>query len=126
VISLIDVVRFLKEELPELNIYPLEFPLKSPNNSVVVDMTGNQSPVAGLFPINVQIKVREDHPTKAENVCYEIRNLLGNTRGISLGTTQVVLIQAVNPVPLYMGKDTESRYLYSNNFRFMINEGELK
>ncbi|MGG0487254.1 minor capsid protein [Priestia aryabhattai] len=124
-VSLIDVVHLLKTEIPELNVYPLEFPLKSPTSSVVVDMSGNATVKAGVFPINVQIKVREDHPTKGETTSFNIRKLLENKTNFPLGDTQVVLVKSVNPVPLYMGKDTESRYLYSNNFTFTINEGDI-
>lgn len=125
-VSLIDVVHLLKAAMPELNVYPLELPLKSPTSSVVVDMDANQSSVAGVFPVNVQIKVREDHPTKAEQTSFKIRSYLENKTDFPLGDSQVVLVKSVTPIPTYVGKDTESRYLYSNNFTFTLNEGDIK
>jgi hypothetical protein len=126
VVSLIDVVHLLKAELPELNVYPLEHPLKSPTSSVVVDWSPNDIAIAGVFDIDVQIKVREDHPTKAEQTSYKIRRFLENKTNFPLGSTQVVLVKSFTPVPIFVGKDTEGRYLYSNTYKFKLNEGDIK
>jgi hypothetical protein len=116
----------LESELPELNTYPLEYPLNSPNNAVLVDMQSNNPASAGLFALNVQFKVRETHPSKGEATSYQIKNVLDHRTDIQLGGLQVVLVQSVNPVPLFMGKDSNGNYLYSNNFRFLMNEGGNK
>lgn len=125
-VSLIDVVRFLRTEFPELNIYPIEYPLNSPVNSCLVDIQGNGVAKAGVFTAIVQIKVRDDHPSKAEATSYQFRNLLEKKTNFMLGGVQVVMVQSQNPIPLYMGKDGDGYYLYSNNFRFMINEGVIE
>ena len=125
-VSLLDIVRMLESELPELNTYPLEYPLNSPKSAVLVDMQSTNPASAGLFALNVQFKVRETHPATGEAISYQIRNLLNNRTDIQLGGLQVVLVQSVNPVPLYMGKDSTGNYLYSNNFRFLMNEGGNK
>ncbi|MDA2738378.1 minor capsid protein [Bacillus cereus group sp. Bc015] len=122
-VSLIDVVRFLRTEFPELNIYPLEYPLNSPINSNKVEIQANTEAKAGLFPLVVQIKVKDDHPAKAEATSYEFRNLLENKTNFMIGNVQIVMVKSQNPVPLYIGKDPSGGYLYSNNFRFMVNEG---
>jgi Bacteriophage minor capsid protein len=122
-VSLIEVVRFLRTEFPELNIYPIEYPLNSPINSNIVEIQANTEIKAGMFPLNVQIKVRDNHPSKSEATSYQFRNLLENKTNFEIGGVQVVMVKSQNPVPLYMGKDLDGSYLYSNNFRFMINEG---
>lgn len=125
-VSLIDVVRFLRNEFPELNIYPIEYPLNSPVNSNKVEIQANTEIKADTYPLNVQIKVRDNHPSSAEETCFKFRNLLENKTNFELGSVQVVMAKSQNPVPLYMGKDFDGSYLYSNNFRFMINEGVNK
>lgn len=122
-VSLIDVVRLIKSELPELNVYPLEYPLKSPTNAVLVDMTGSNPAKADVFTVNIQFKVRDTHPTKGESISFQIRDVLEHKTDFQLGDVQVIMVQSQNPVPLYMGKDNDGNYLYSNNFKFMMNEG---
>jgi hypothetical protein len=123
VVSLIDIVRLLRNQFPSLNIYPLEYPLNSPDNAVLVDMQSTNPAKAGVFSVNVQLKVRETHPTLGEATSYQLRSFLENKTNFTLGEVQVIMVQSVNPVPLYMGKDGSGRYLYSNNFRFIMNEG---
>ncbi|MDE1381197.1 phage tail terminator protein [Bacillus subtilis] len=122
-VSIIDVVRFLRTEFPDLNIYPIEYPLNSPVNSNLVAISGNTEAKADVYPIVVQIKVRDDHPSKAEATSLQFRTLLEEKTNFMIGDVQVILVKSQNPLPLYIGKDFDGYYLYSNNFRFMINEG---
>lgn len=117
-----DVVRFLRTEFPELNIYPLELPLNSPDDSCVVDIQANNEALAGVFNLTVQVKVRDNHPAKAEATSIKIRKALENKTNFMLGDVQVVMVKSQNPVPLGLGKDLNGKYLYSNNFRFKMNE----
>lgn len=120
---LIEIVRIMRTQFPELNIYPLEYPLKAPDNAVLVDMQSNNSALSGVFDVNVQFKVREVHPSLAEETSYKIKDFLENKTDFLVGSVQVVMVKSVNPVPLFMGKDATGLYLYSNNYRFKINEG---
>lgn len=122
-VSVIDVVRFLRQEFPDLSINPIEIPLTAPASSCVVTVQGNTEARAGMYPIIVQIKVRDEHPAYSEATSYRFKELLENKTNFEIGGVQVVLVKSQNPVPLYMGKDEKGRYLYSNNFRFVINEG---
>ncbi|WP_324658928.1 phage tail terminator protein [Bacillus cereus] len=122
-VSLIDVVRFLRTEFPKLNIYPLEYPLNAPINSNRVEIQANVEAKASVYPLNVQIKVKDDHPAKAEATSLEFRRVLEDKTNFVIGSVQIVMVKSQNPVPLYMGKDNSGGYLYSNNFKFMINEG---
>ena len=121
-LTTIDVIRLLRTEFPELNIYPLEYPLDSPVNSVVVELQGSTEATAGVYPITVQIKVRDEHPSLAESTSFKFRKLLENKTNFNVGDVQVVFVKSQNPVPLAMGRDPNGKYLYSNNFKFMINE----
>ncbi|MDQ0976614.1 hypothetical protein QFZ31_006666 [Neobacillus niacini] len=123
-VSTIEIVRFLRTEFPELNIFPTEYPLNSPVNSNIVELQANTEAKAGVFPMIVQIKVRDEHPSKAEATSFVFRNLLENKTNFNIGSVQVIMVKSQNPIPLAMGKDINGKYLYSNNFRFMINEGE--
>lgn len=122
-VSQIDLVRLLRNELPDLNIYPIEYPLNSPVNSVLITTSSTIEAKADVFPLVVTLRVRDNHPSKAEATSYKLRELFENKTDFMLGSVQVILVKSQNPVPLYLGKDTTGNYLYSNNFRFMINEG---
>jgi len=124
-VSVMDVVRFLRQEFPDLSINPLEIPLNAPAGSCMVTVQGTTEAKAGMYPIIVQIKVRDEHPSLSENTSKKFKELLDNKTNFELGSVQVVLVKSQNPAPLYMGKDEKGRYLYSNNFRFVINEGGI-
>jgi hypothetical protein len=125
-VSIIEIVRFLRQEFPELSIYPVEFPLNAPAGSCMVEVYANTEAKAGTFPITVQIKVRDEHPALSEATSYKFKELLENKTDFNIGSVQVVLVKSQNPIPLNMGKDEKGRYLYSNNFRFIVNEGGNK
>lgn len=122
-VSLIDLIRLLRNELTDLNIYPIEYPLNSPVNSVMITTSSTIEAKADVFPMVVSLRVRDNHPSKAEATSYRLRELFENKTDFMIGGVQVILVKSQNPVPLYMGKDSNGNYLYSNNFRFMINEG---
>ena len=121
---LIELVRFMRAEFPELNIYPIEYPVDAPESSVLIDVRSNNSATAGLYGVNVQFKVRDTHPSKAEETSYRIKKFLEQKTNFQIDTVQVVLVQSTNPVPLYVGRDTTGLYLFSNNFKFTLNEVE--
>ncbi|WP_353856781.1 minor capsid protein [Bacillus sp. Bos-x628] len=125
-VSTIDMVRYLRTTFPDLLFYPIEYPLNSPTKANLVEIQGNTEAKAGLYPVNIQIKVRDEHPAYAEATSLFIRQDLEEKTNFTVGEVQVVLVKSQNPLPLFMGKDEKGRYLYSNNFRFTINEGVIK
>ena len=124
-LSVIEIVKFLRQEFPELSINPLEIPLNAPAGACMVDVYANTEAKAGMFPVTVQIKVRDEHPSLCEANSYKFKELLENKTNFNIGSVQVVLVKSQNPMPLSMGKDEKGRYLYSNNFRFVVNEGGI-
>ncbi|MFR7272446.1 minor capsid protein [Streptococcus pneumoniae] len=125
-VSTIEVVRFLRTAFSDLLFYPIEFPLNSPTKAILVEIDGNTEAKAGVYPANIQLKVRDEHPALAEATSLLIRKTLEEKTNFMIGDVQIVLIKSQNPLPLSMGKDATGRYLYSNNFRFIINEGVIE
>lgn len=125
-VSTIEVVRFLRTAFSDLTFYPIEFPLNSPTKANLVEIDGNTELKAGVYPAIVQIKVRDEHPAYAEATSLLIRQALEEKTNFMIGDVQVVLVKSQNPLPLSLGKDAKGRYLYSNNFRFIINEGVIE
>jgi hypothetical protein len=121
--SIIDIINLIKPITPTAKVYPIEFPVDSPNSAVVIDISSTQRPIAKSYSLNVQVKVRDEHPSKCESTSLLIRSELAKTTNVKLNGVQVVLIEPINPYPMYIGKDGNSNYLYSINFRFLINEG---
>jgi len=126
VVSTIEVVRFLRTAFSDLTFYPIEFPLTSPTKANLVEIDGNTQAKAKVYPANVQIKVRDEHPAYAEATSLLIRQALEEKTNFMIGDVQIVLVKSQNPLPLSLGKDENGRYLYSNNFRFIINEGVIE
>ncbi|MGF9741580.1 minor capsid protein [Priestia megaterium] len=121
-VSTLDLVKLLRTNLPDLTFYPLEFPIESPDSALSVDTYGSGSSKAGVYTVQATIKIRSAHPAQCEIMNNRIRNFLDKKSDFPLGTSQVVFAESSNPMPLYMGKDGASRYLYSNNFTLIINE----
>lgn len=121
--SLIDLKHLFESAFPTLTVNVLEFPVEGVISAIAISMDSSSKPVADTYSVNVQVQIRDDHPMKCEKTSQDIRKYLQNKTNISLGSAQVVLIQPVNPVPLYLGKDGNGNYLYSNNYTFIINEG---
>lgn len=121
--SVIDVVRLLKTIVPTSIVYPLEFPVDSPDTSISVDITGSYPRSKDVYFIMVQVKVRDTHPANAETTSLQIRSALQEMTDFTLGGVQVIYVEPATPFPLFMGKDGNGNYLYSTNYRFMINEG---
>jgi Bacteriophage minor capsid protein len=122
-VSLIDIVRLIKSIVPNGVVYPLEFPVESPDTSISVDATASDPRGKNLYYITVQIKVRDTHPANAESTSLLIRSELEKMTNFTLGNAQVVFIEATTPFPIFIGKDGNGNYLYSTTFRFLINEG---
>jgi hypothetical protein len=121
-LSAIDVVNLVKNIRPNDKVYPLEYPVDSPDLAIVVTVTNSSKATAGMYPLHVQVKVRSEHPSKAETTCLSIRTALEELRDIRVGNVQIVFIEPTNPFPIYIGKDGNANYLFSNNYRFIINE----
>lgn len=122
-LSVIDVLNLVKPIVPTATVYPLEFPVESPDLAVTVDISGSQRAKASVYLINVQIKVRAEHPSISESTSLQIRSALQGMTNFKLNDVQVVFVESINPFPLFIGKDGNNNYLYSTNYRFMINEG---
>jgi hypothetical protein len=121
--SVIDIVNLIQPITPDAKTYPIEFPVDSPDLAIVIDISGSQRPKAQTYTISVQVKVRAVHPSICETTSVLIRKELAKLTNIRMSDVQVVFIESINPYPLYMGKDANNNYLYSTNYKFMINEG---
>jgi hypothetical protein len=121
-VSLIDVVRLLRTEFPDEHISPIEFPLTAPVAAITVDFSSSTSSLASVFNAEVSIIVRDEHPSLAEATSQKFRKFLDKKTNYILGDSQVVMSSAQNPIPLFIGKDDNDGYLYSNNFTLIINE----
>ncbi|MGN4692287.1 phage tail terminator protein [Bacillus cereus group sp. MYBK215-1] len=120
--SITDVTNLVKQGLTGYTVFPLEFPTNSPITSAYISLFSSSRSEAGVSPITVQIVIRDTHPAKAEAASFKLRDYLQNKTNFNLGQVQVIQAEAQS-FPLYLGKDASSNYLYSNNYRFLLNEG---
>jgi hypothetical protein len=119
-ISNIDLVNLLKDGVGG-EFFPLRFPSKSPDASSQVEITTGTPIVGGVGRMNVQVITRDVHPANAEQQSLAIRSYLNDKADFLLTeNVQVVYVQAVQPVPLYLGTDGNKRHLFSMNFNFIL------
>ncbi|WP_242278583.1 minor capsid protein [Bacillus cereus group sp. BfR-BA-01313] len=120
--SITDVTNLVKQGLTGYTVFPLEFPINSPVTSAYISLYSSSRSKAGVSPITVQIVVRDTHPSKSEATSFKLRDFLQNKTNFQLGQVQVIQAEAMS-FPLFIGKDASGNYLYSNNFKFILNEG---
>ncbi|HDR8302778.1 TPA: hypothetical protein QC153_002131 [Bacillus cereus] len=120
--SITDVTNLVKQGLTGYTVYPLEFPINSPVTSAYISLYSSSRSKAGVSPITVQIVVRDTHPSKSEATSFRLRDFLQNKTNFQLGQVQVIQAEAQS-FPLFLGKDASGNYLYSNNYKFILNEG---
>ncbi|TYS60474.1 hypothetical protein FZC76_21620 [Sutcliffiella horikoshii] len=124
-----DLVDFI-ESLYSFPYFYNKFPREhAPDECAAVRLTGG-FPVEqwlGKRQPSFQILVRglkdvddPDSITKCEEKAFSIHSLLTNRRDFKIGTESVVVIRAMNSVPIYIGDDDAGRPIYSMNFDVVI------
>lgn len=119
-ISNIDLANLLKKGVGG-EFFPLRFPSNSPDASSQVEITTGTPIVGGVGRVNLQVITRDIHPSNAELKALSIRSYLSDkTDFLITENVQVVYVQAVQPVPLYIGTDTNNRHLFSTNYNLIL------
>jgi hypothetical protein len=77
--------------------------------------TGKKQPT-----FQVQVRAGANRIGDAEDRAYEIHELLSNQREVTIGTSRVVIIRAMNSTPIYIGTDESNRPIYTMNFECVV------
>jgi hypothetical protein len=124
-VRILELISFIKTRVPGV-YYPNSFPVSTatPDVCAVVKLTGGFPPSqwTGKKQPSFQILVRgEAHkPADVETRAYAIHESLVNVQNVAVGDDSIVIIRAMNSVPLYIGNDENNRPIYSMNFDCVV------
>lgn len=123
--KILELTSFVKARVNGV-YYPNAFPISTtaPDACAVVKLTGGFPPSqwTGKKQPSFQIVVRGkiNDQAECETRAYAIHEALLNLHNVTIGTDSVVIIRAVNSVPIYVGNDENNRPIYSMNFDCVI------
>jgi hypothetical protein len=124
-VKILELISFIKTRVPGV-YYPNSFPIsmKAPDVCAVVKLTGGFPPSqwTGKKQPSFQILVRgkANDSAEVETRAYAIHEALMNLCDVMVGNDSVVIIRAMNSVPLYIGNDDNNRPIYSMNFDCVV------
>ena len=123
--KILELITFVKARVPGV-YYPNAFPISTStaNECSVVKLTGGFPPSqwTGKKQPSFQILVRGKPAGTAEVEyrAYAIHSALTNINNVTIGGDSVVIIRALNSVPIFIGNDENGRPIYSMNFDCVI------
>lgn len=123
--KILELITFVKARVPGV-YYPNAFPVSTTavDGCAVVKLTGGFPPSewTGKKQPSFQILVRgkAGDTAEVETRAYAIHESLMNLQDITVGNDSVVIIRAMNSVPLYIGNDENNRPIYSMNFDCVV------
>lgn len=123
--KILELITFIKSRVPGV-YYPNAFPVSTAvaDDCSVVKLTGGFPPSqwTGKKQPSFQILVRGKATGQAEVEAraYAIHEALMNLREVMIGSESVVVIRAINSVPLFIGNDENNRPIYSMNFDCVV------
>jgi hypothetical protein len=124
-VRILELISFIKTRVNGV-YYPNAFPVSAatPDVCSIVKLTGGFPPSqwTGKKQPSFQILVRgEAHePGEVEARAYAIHEALMNLRNVTVGNESVVIMRAMNSVPLCIGNDENNRPIYSMNFDCVV------
>jgi hypothetical protein len=122
-VRILELITFIKTRVNGV-YFPNSFPISAPDACAVVKLTGGFPPSqwTGKKQPSFQILVRGN--TKDTSECearaYAIYDSLINLRDVVVGDDSIVVIRAMNSVPLFIGNDENNRPIYSMNFDCVV------
>jgi hypothetical protein len=124
-VKILELISFIKTRVNGV-YYPNSFPIstKAPDVCAVVKLTGGFPPSqwTGKKQPSFQILVRgkANDVAEVETRAYAIHESLMNLREVTVGDEAIVIIRAMNSVPIYIGNDENDRPIYSMNFDCVV------
>lgn len=123
--KILELITFVKARVPGV-YYPNAFPISTTtaDECSVVKLTGGFPPSqwTGKKQPSFQILVRGKAAGTAEveTRAYAIHAALMNVENVTIGAESVVIIRAMNSVPIFIGNDENNRPIYSMNFDCVV------
>lgn len=123
--KILELITFIRERVPG-TYYPNRFPIGAtiPDEITAVKLTGGfpTDQWTGKKQPSFQLLLRGEKYGEAgvEARAYELHEALTNLRDVIIGTDSIVVIRAMNSVPISIGYDENDRPVYSMNFDCVV------
>ena len=123
--KILELIPFIKTRVDGV-YYPNSFPISksAPDVCAVVKLTGGFPPSqwTGKKQPSFQILVRgkANDPAEVESRAYALHEALMNLQNVVIGEESIVIIRAMNSVPMFIGNDENNRPIYSMNFDCVV------
>lgn len=113
----------LFSELLEQKVFALNFPEYQEGTHVKLEITSGVQEVGGVSDFNIQFMVKSEHPSESERVALNIlKNIdMVTNKDFDSGTYQLILAKATSPQPYFVGETQNSEYIFSADFRLLVN-----
>lgn len=114
---ILDLINFLKSNIAYTFIAN-EFSANAPDDCAVVRLTGGLPPNkwVPVYRPSFQVLVRAKSTGTAEAKAQEIYDFLHGRKFFVVGNTEILSCFSDTSTPLYLGRDSNDRTLYSLNF----------
>lgn len=108
--------RYVGNSFPKAASFPDECATVSLTGGFPTDQwTGKKQPT-----FQIQVRDAIGRIAYAEERAYILHDLLANRREVTIGTSHVVIIRAMNSTPIYIGEDENDRPIYTMNFECVV------
>jgi hypothetical protein len=118
-----ELITFIQSRVAHV-YYANRFPVNAADDCATVKLTSGfpVSQWTGKKQPSFQIRVRgaSDNEAATEAKAYEIHAALTNLHNVTIGDDSVVIIRAMNSVPMPLGVDENERPIYSMNFDTVV------
>lgn len=115
------MVDFMKTVLNK-PVYPLQFPVNSTDENVVVVDIINGDIKGSVRDINIQLMYRSKHPSAAEELANTHIELLHNMTNKIQDGWQIILMQCTSPNPFLNGQDDDNYFIYTVTYRLLVSK----
>lgn len=119
--TLIQLVNFMKATL-NTPVYPLQFPVNSTDENIVVVDIINGDIKGSVRDINIQLMYKSKHPSTAEALANAHVDTLHNLTNKVQDGWQIILIQCASPNPFLNGQDENNNYIYTVDYRLLVSK----
>lgn len=105
-------------------VYPINFPEYEKGNFVKFEITSGVQEAGGVYDFNIQFMVKGQHPSESEEIALDILDKLDmlTNKDFGNGTYQLILAKATSPQPYYVGETETNEYIFSTDFRLLVNK----
>lgn len=116
---LMEFVRYIKTNTGEC-VYPIKFPTDAPDTCLIVEFTGGTAPRGSVSTLYVQITVRAPNTQGGELIAGQLNDFLDKLTNTTIGAKQLILSEAQQSEPQYVGTDENGRSLFSISFKLIV------